>query len=390
MLALYRCGRQADALEVYRRTRSELSAELGLEPGPELKELESAILNQDPSLEPPSPAADDSAAEPAPDRERAVEVAAPRRTRKVVTVLFCDVTGSTALGEELDPEALFGVMNRYFEELRTIIERHGGTVAKFIGDAVMAVFGIPRVHEDDALRAVRAAAEIRARLPAIARAVGVDLRFRTGVNTGLVLVGEGEDLAIGDAVNVAARLEQAAQPGEILVGEATHRLVRDAVEVEPLEALSLKGKSDPVTALRLVAVDPLAPGLARRFDVPLVGRERELRALREAWDRAVAEAGCHLFTLLGVAGVGKSRLVAELLSEVGDEARVLAGRCLPYGEGITFWPLLEALTGAGAETEAVLERLRSGGAATPTRALPGGPPDPRVARRRPAGAGAHR
>jgi class 3 adenylate cyclase len=365
MLALYRCGRQADALEVYRRTSSELGAELGLEPGRELKDLESAVLHQDPSLEPSSPATDESAGQPAPDREPPVEVEAPRRARKVVTVLFCDVTGSTALGEQLDPEALFGVMSRYFEELRAIIERHGGTVAKFIGDAVMAVFGIPRVHEDDALRAVQAAAEIHGRLPAVAEEVGVRLRFRTGVNTGLVLVGEGENLAIGDAVNVAARLEHAAQPGEILLGEATHRLVRDAVEVEPLEALSLKGKSEPVAAFRVLAVDPLAPGLARRFDVPLVGRERELRALREAWNRAVAEPGCHLFTLLGAAGVGKSRLVAELLSDVGDEARVLAGRCLPYGEGITFWPLLEALTGSGEETETVLERLRSGGTATP-------------------------
>ena len=365
MLALYRCGRQADALEVYRRTSSELSAELGLEPGRELKELESAILNQDPSLEPSSLATGDSAGEPEPDREPLVEVEAPRRARKVVTVLFCDVTGSTALGEELDPEALFGVMSRYFEELRAIIERHGGTVAKFIGDAVMGVFGIPRVHEEDALRAVRAAAEIRTRLPTIAQEVGVELRFRTGVNTGLVLVGEGENLAIGGAVNVAARLEHAAQPGEILLGEATQRLVRDAVEVESLGALSLKGKSEPVAAFRLLAVDPLAPGLARRFDAPLIGRERELRAVRDAWNRAVSEAGCHLFTLLGPAGVGKSRLVAELLSDVSDEARVLAGRCLPYGEGITFWPLLEALTGGGEKTEAVLERLRSGGTATP-------------------------
>jgi class 3 adenylate cyclase/DNA-binding SARP family transcriptional activator len=365
MLALYRCGRQADALEVYRRTRAELSAELGLEPGPELNELQSAILNQDPALAKPSPQTDVVPGSPPPDRGPGMQPDAPRRARKVVTVLFCDVTGSTALGEEHDPEALFGVMNRYFEELRTIIERHGGTVAKFIGDAVMAVFGIPRVHEEDALRAVRAAAEIRARLPGIARAVGVELRFRTGINTGLVLVGEGENLAVGDAVNVAARLEQAAQPGEILLGEVTYRLVRDAVEVVALEALSLKGKSEPVTAFRLLAVDPLAPGLARRFDVALVGRERELRALRDAWDRAVAEAGCHLFTLLGAAGVGKSRLVAELLSAVVEEARLLQGRCLPYGEGITFWPLLEALTGAGEETEAVLERLRSGGTATP-------------------------
>ena len=365
MLALYRCGRQADALEVYRRTREGLSAELGLEPGRELKELESAILNQDPSLEPLSPATEVASGEPARDREQAVELQAPRRARKVVTVLFCDVRGSTTLGEELDPEALFGMMNRYFEELRTIIERHGGTVAKLIGDAVMGVFGIPQVHEEDALRAVRTAAEIRTRLPALAQEVGVELRLRTAVNTGLVLVGEGENLAIGDAVHVAARLEHAAQPGEILLGEATHRLVRDAVEVEPLGALSLESKSEPVAAFRLLAVDPLAPGLARRFDVPLVGRERELRVLREAWDRVAADAGCHLFTLLGAAGVGKSRLVAELLSTVGDDIRVLQGRCLPYGEGITFWPLLEALTGAGTETEAVLERLGSGGTATP-------------------------
>src|SRR5579864_4277274 len=156
----------------------------------------------------------------------------PRQARKVVTALFCDVTGSTALGEELDPEVLRGVLNRYFEVIRVVIERHGGTVEKFIGDAVMAVFGIPRLHEDDALRAVRAAAEIRERLPAVAEEVGVALRFRTGVNTGNVLMGEGENLAIGDAVNVAARLEQAAEPGEIVLGEETFRLVRDAVEVE--------------------------------------------------------------------------------------------------------------------------------------------------------------
>src|SRR5579884_1788133 len=146
------------------------------------------------------------------------EAPAPRQARKVVTALFCDVTGSTALGEELDPEVLRGVLNRYFAEMRAVIERHGGTVEKFIGDAVMAVFGVPRVHEDDALRAVRAAAEIRECLPAVGEAVGVALRFRTGVNTGMVFTGEGESLAVGDAVNVAARLEQAAKPGEILLG----------------------------------------------------------------------------------------------------------------------------------------------------------------------------
>jgi len=289
----------------------------------------------------------------------------PRQARKIVTALFCDVTGSTALGEELDPEVLRGVMNRYFSEMRASIERHGGTVEKFIGDAVMAVFGIPLVQEDDALRAVRAAAEIRERLPAIAAEVGVALRLRTGVNTGPVLSGEGENLAIGDAINVAARLEQAAAPGEIVLGPETLELVRDAVEVEALEPMELKGKSEPLLAYRLVAIDPVAAGVARHMDAPLVGRERELHLLTEAWDRAVRDSGCHLFTLLGPAGVGKSRLVAELLSRIEKDATVLRGRCLHYGEGITFWPLVEALVEIGDRAGGVLERLEGGGAATP-------------------------
>ncbi|HTX32084.1 MAG TPA: adenylate/guanylate cyclase domain-containing protein [Solirubrobacteraceae bacterium] len=289
----------------------------------------------------------------------------PRQARKVVTALFCDVTGSTALGEELDPEVLRGVLNRYFAEIRAIIERHGGTVEKFIGDAVMAVFGIPRVREDDALRAVRAAADIRERLPAVAEDVGVTLRFRTGINTGPVLVGEGENLAVGDAVNVAARLEQAAQPGEIIVGEQTLGLVRDAVQVEAIEPLELKGKSERVAAYRLIAVHPVAAGYARHLDVLLVGRERELRLLGEAWDRAVDERACHLFTLLGAAGVGKSRLIAELLAGIGERATVLRGRCLHYGDGITFWPLVEALTAVGDPAADTLEHLSSGGTGTP-------------------------
>ena len=282
-----------------------------------------------------------------------------------MTALFCDVTGSTALGEELDPEALHGVMQHYFGELRGAIERHGGTVDKFIGDAVMAVFGIPVIREDDALRAVRAAAEIRERLPLVAEEVGVQLTFRTAVNTGLVLVGEGENLAIGDAVNVAARLEQAAAPGEILLGEETLWLVRDAVEVEPLEPLALKGKSDTVSAFRLLSVDPIAPGLARHMNAPLVGRKLELGVLHAAWNGTVAASGCHLFTLLGAAGIGKSRLAAELLGSLDHVATVLSGRCLSYGEGITFWPLVEALTPVGAIAIPTLERLRHGGAATP-------------------------
>ena len=290
---------------------------------------------------------------------------APRQSRKVVTALFCDVTGSTALGEELDPEVLRGVLNRYFAEMRSIIERHGGTVEKFIGDAVMAVFGIPIVHEDDALRAVRAATEIRERLPGLAEEVGVTLKFRTGVNTGPVLVGEGENLAVGDAVNVAARLEQVAEPGEIVLGQGTWALVRDAVQVKELEPLELKGKSEPVPAFRLVSVDADAPWIARHLDAPLVGREDELRLLGEAWDHVVHQSGCHVFTLLGEAGVGKSRLVREFLAGVPTRATVLEGRCLPYGDGITFWPLVEALMPVGEPAGPVLERLSSGVVATP-------------------------
>jgi class 3 adenylate cyclase/tetratricopeptide (TPR) repeat protein len=277
---------------------------------------------------------------------------APREVRKTVTVVFSDVTGSTKLGEQLDPESLRRVMSRYFDEMQAVVESHEGTVEKFIGDAVMAVFGIPVLHEDDALRAVRAAVEMRERLAGLngelERDWGVRIEVRTGVNTGEVVAGDAagsQRLATGDAVNVAKRFEEAAPPGEILIGEPTFRLVRDAVEVESVEPLSLKGKSDEVAAYRIVALSGNAPGRARRLDSPMVGRERELGALDHAYRRAVEERACHLFTVLGAAGVGKSRLVAEFLARVGAEATVIRGRCLPYGEGITYWPLAEALRG---------------------------------------------
>jgi class 3 adenylate cyclase/tetratricopeptide (TPR) repeat protein len=253
----------------------------------------------------------------------------------VVTVVFADVAGSTALGERMDPESLQQLLGRYFAEMRAVLERHGGTVEKFIGDAVMAVFGIPVVHEDDALRAVRAAGEMREALRSL------ELEARIGINTGEVVAGGGETLVAGDAVNVAARLEQAAQPGEVLIGAETYGLVRDAVEVERVDPLALKGKSEPVVALRLVRVDPSAPARRRRLDAPMVGRERERSLLRQAFERAAADRACQLFTVLGAAGVGKSRLAAEFLSELGEEAAVLSGRCLPYGEGITYWPIFE-------------------------------------------------
>ncbi len=257
-----------------------------------------------------------------------------REQRKVVTVLFCDVTGSTELGEQLDPEALRALLARYFERMKAIVERHGGTVEKFIGDAVMAVFGVPVLHEDDALRALRAAVDMRDAFPELG------ISGRIGVTTGEVVTGTEERLVTGDAVNVAARLEQAAASGEILIGEETLRLTRDSVEVEPVEALDLKGKAEPVPAYRLHSVH--ATEAPRRSGAPMVGRERELRLLADAWERVVADRACRLFTVLGAAGVGKSRLVAEFLASL-DRALVVRGRCLPYGEGITYWPVVEVV-----------------------------------------------
>jgi class 3 adenylate cyclase/tetratricopeptide (TPR) repeat protein len=274
-----------------------------------------------------------------------------------VTVLFSDVTGSTALGERLDPEELRRVLATYFREIRGIIERHGGAVEKFIGDAVMAVFGVPRVQEDDALRAVRAAAELRDHLPVLAEESGIPLQFRTGVNTGEVVVGTSDVLATGDPVNVAARLEQAAGPGEILIGAPTYALVRDAVEVEPVASLRAKGKAEPVEAYRLTRVDHAAPGRARRLDLPLVGRADELAQLREAYDRTVQVSACQLFTLLGAAGVGKSRLIRGFLRGIEGQATVATGRCLPYGDGITFSPLVEILGQLGDVAGPALRRV---------------------------------
>src|SRR4051794_6782879 len=246
-------------------------------------------------------------------------------------------------------------MTSYYDAARRVVVKHGGTVEKFIGDAVMAVFGVPQLHEDDALRAVRAALELQDVLAAgdeeLERSYGVRLELRTGVNTGEVVVGLGETFATGDAVNVAARLEQAARPGEILIGDPTRRLVRDAVDVEAVEPLSLRGKAEPFVAWRLRGLVRDEP-IARRLDSPLVGRERELAVVREDYEGARDARECRLLTVVGAAGIGKSRLVHELLYSVDEEARVLVGRCLAYGEGITFWPLGEIVReAAGIDAE---------------------------------------
>jgi class 3 adenylate cyclase/tetratricopeptide (TPR) repeat protein len=273
-----------------------------------------------------------------------------RERRKVVTVIFADVVGSTALGERVDPETLRWAMQRWFGRMCEAVERHGGTVENYVGDAVMAVFGIPVAHEDDALRAVRAAADMRDAVVRLRRELRrereVDLAVRIGVNTGEAVTGASAatgSFTAGDTVNVAARLEQSAPPGEVLVGSATWRLVRHAVDAEPVAPLTVRGKSAPLDAYRLLGVRAEIPARAERSRTAMVGRQRERRQLLDAFQQAVADRNCQLVTVLGAAGVGKSRLVAEVLQTIDGAATVAAGRCLPYGDGLTWWPLAEAL-----------------------------------------------
>ncbi|MDQ3876586.1 MAG: AAA family ATPase, partial [Actinomycetota bacterium] len=270
------------------------------------------------------------------------------RFRKVITLLFSDVVGSTTLGERLDPEALSNVMTHYYETMKPIVERHGGTVAKFIGDAIMAVFGVPILHEDDALRACRAAIEMQRRLAELnvelERRWGVTLATRTGLNTGEVSgvgVARAQNFVAGDAANTAARFQQHAQAGQILMGDSTYRLVRDGIRIERVEPLTMKGKADPVPAYLLLDVLPDAEALTRRHHAPLVGRGAELDVLERTFREVAAERSCAMVTILADAGAGKSRLVEEVARRLPEDAVVLRGRCLSYGEGITFWPLLD-------------------------------------------------
>ena len=287
-------------------------------------------------------------------------VAAPpalpvREVRRTVTLIFCDLKGSTALAERLDPEAMHEVKERYFTTMAAEITKHGGKIEKYIGDAIMAVFGLPLPHEDDALRAVRAAAGMQAALRGVnedlSQRYGVVLANRTGVNTGEVVANDDptadQKLATGDAVNVTARLEQAAPENEIYLGETTYRLVRDAVEVESVEPLELKGKSERVAAFRLVSAIGL-DGYVRRHDSAIVGRDEELAAIDQALREVRETRGVRMITIVGDAGIGKSRLAQEVIARAGAKAEVVRGRCLAYGDGITFWPLRE-MTGEAAE-----------------------------------------
>jgi len=322
MLALYRAGRQADALEAYQSARRVLKDELGLEPSEELRALQQAILQQDASLG----AVGAAVAERGPDR-------------RTVTVLFCDLVDSTRLASDLDPEVYRQLISRYFELVREPIDRHGGTTEKFIGDAVMAVFGVPQLHEDDALRAVRAAVEVQAALRD--EEWDVPLTARIGVSTGEVhvLSAPGEDLHVSGAVaSVAAQLEESAPPGGILISDDAYRLVRDAVKAEPIEETWL-----------LEDVLQGAPAYSRRLDAPLVGRETELARLLDAYANASADKHCRVVTVVGEAGIGKTRLAREFVASVGEEARVLVGRCVSYGEGATYLPITEIVRQATEE-----------------------------------------
>jgi DNA-binding SARP family transcriptional activator len=319
MLALYRSGRQADALAAYRAARNVLVEELGLEPSPELRELETAILRQDASL---------VLGEPAP-----VPIAKPSSTRKTVTTLHVDL-GSSVQGVA-DPEAFARRIEEPLERVLVAIGRHEGTVTAPQSDAVTATFGLPALHEDDALRAVRAAVDVREQLAGLVRPP------RMGIATGEVVASDSTQ-PLGAVAGSAARVADAAVPGEILLDGATLALVANAVDVEPAAGPDV---------FRLRALTRGAPPFARRLEAPLVGRRRELASLLGAFERVLAAHEPELVVVAGPPGIGKSRLAGELIHAVGGRAATLVGRCLSYGQGITLWPLREMVReAAGDET----------------------------------------
>ena len=307
--------------------------------------------------------------------------AVAREERKVVTVLFADLVGFTSRSEQLDPEDVRALLSPYYARLRSELESFGGTVEKFIGDAVMALFGAPIAHEDDPERAVRAALAIR---DWVVEQAG-DLQLRIAVNTGEALIalgahpGQGEGMASGDVVNTTARLQTAAPVNGILVGETTYRATAEVITYRAAEPVSAKGKALPVPAWEaLEARSRFGVDLARVSRAPLAGRQREVNVLSDALERVRSDRSTQLVTLAGVPGMGKSRLVAELFRVADEDSGELIawrqGRSLPYGDGVTFWALAEMVkaqagileTDTPDQAEAKLRAAVSGLLADPT------------------------
>jgi DNA-binding SARP family transcriptional activator/class 3 adenylate cyclase/tetratricopeptide (TPR) repeat protein len=365
MVALYRSGRQARALEVYRTTRRSLVDELGIEPGTNLERLERAILRHDGELEPPAIATAAPVPLPSP---AGVPVSPPRRQRKTVSALVARLT-PVEQRDQADPESLDLALDRHFAVLKEAIERHGGRVERLGGETTLGIFGVPAVHEDDALRAVRAATDMRdaagSLTAALTREGAVTLELRVGVDTGPVLTGTtepsvtGESMVTGLAVSVATELGQVAPAGEILLGPETVRVLAPGVEVGPHAPVAVRGQTEPVRAFRLQRLATDADEISRPgLDLDFVGRVAELKALRGAFEEAVAERSCRLVTVVGEPGIGKTRLLAEFTSTLAGETNVLGGRCLPYGQGITYWPLVGIVRQLGGP-DALAERLAS-------------------------------
>ena len=328
MLALYRAGRQADALAAYRELRRLFDEELGIEPSQDVRRLEQRILAQDPTLSPAEPTSGGPAA-------------APRREeRKVVTVVHCELVGS---GKLVDPERARTLLERFVDGCTAVIEDNGGAVATISAGGVVGIFGLERTREDDALRALRAAAQLAETLAPL----GVEPRV--GVATGEVLVGGRLALLLGEPLDVAARLQEGSAPGELLLDPATYSRCRDAVSVEAISA----------SAYRLVSRPSASQPFARRLDVPLVGRDRELADLHDVFERTVERCAPSVVAVLAAPGLGKTRLALEFSADLAIRARVLTVHCVPYGFGMAQVPLHEIAStlAADPETETVAADL---------------------------------
>src|SRR6478672_4986340 len=291
-----------------------------------------------------------------------------RRERKVVTVLFADLAGFTSRAEQMDPEDVRALLAPYHARLRSELERFGGTVEKFIGDAVVAMFGAPVAHEDDPERAVRAALAIRDRIHDLNDSDDwLDLSIRIGVNTGEALLVMGSNpsleygMAAGDAINTAARIQSAAPVNGVMVGELTYQATREVIEYEDAEPIAAKGKTEPVPVW--VAVRPLEVAeRGRAVEGHLVGREQELERLLQVFEAVRRDRQPGLAFVTGLAGIGKSGLLHEFAARVSPDAETHWGGCLPYGEGITYWPIMDVLKDAAGilqsdDTSAVAARL---------------------------------